>query len=120
MQSQTQVDYSQLEYIGLDKSNHAALSHPGEFVYQFRRSLHQPREFSTLFSREPVSLPKSQFNGQMVELEGRIREIEGSWKYKSLINFDSTELDGFRKEYAEMQRLKESIDASFKPYKAVQ
>ena len=114
MPSQTQ-DYSHLEYIGLDKSTHAALSHSGQLVYQFRRSLYEPREFSILFSKEPVSVSESEFNGQMKELEGRIREIKVSWEYRELINFDSTELDGLRKQYSEMQRLKESIDASFKP-----
>jgi len=51
----------------------------------------------------------------MIGLEGRIREIERSGEYKKLINFDSTELDGLRKQYTEMERLKETIDASFKP-----
>ena len=109
-------DYSQLEYVGLGKGTYAALSHPGELVYQFRRSLYQTREFREFsIFWELVSIPESQFKSQMRELEGRIRKIEGLWEYKKLINFDSTELDGLRKQYAEMQRLKESIDASFKP-----
>lgn len=104
MQQQTQVDFSELEYAGRDESTYSI-----EPVYLFRRSLHQPREYSILSSREPVSIPEPQFNAQMRELEGRIREIEESWKYNKIINFDDTELKGLKTQYAEMQRLREEI-----------
>lgn len=110
-------DYSALECVGIDKSVSAGLSHPGQLVFLFRRSLHQPREQSILYSREPVSIPQPQIVGEMKQLEGRIRDIEGSWQYKNLINYDRTELDGLKGQYAELDRLNQEMNAQLKPAK---
>ena len=113
-----QVDYSKLEFCGYDKSISANVRQP-EGVLLFERKV-DPQGFeSILLNRQPISVPQHQFRTEMTELEMRIGEIEGSWKYQKVINFDTTELDNLRVQYAEMRRLEGQIEESERPMKRV-
>lgn len=96
------IQYSGLEYIGIDKNK-------PQRTLLFRRSLYRPRESSILFGRDAIEISESQFRDDMKGLQRRISEIEGSWEYRNLINFDTSELDELRSEYNEIQRLNKEI-----------
>ena len=63
----------------------------------------QPRE---------AYIGRSQFESQFRELEERIRQIEHSWKFKNIINYDDSELGQMRAQYQEMQRIMKQVNES--------
>ena len=108
------TDYSAVEFQGYDKSFSAGLNHP-EGVLLFTR-VKKDRDSPTklrieniLIERNPFAVPKSEFEEHLETLQGRIADIEGSWQYRKLINFDTTELDSLKSQYANMQRLHEQV-----------
>ena len=115
------IDYSAVEFQGYDKSFSTSLNHPeGVLLFTMRKSAQRSQTElaleNILLSREPISVPKTEFDEQLETLQGRIADIEGSWQYRKLINFDTTELDSLRSQYANMQRLHEQVrEAEPKP-----
>jgi len=109
-------DYSKLMYLGVDKSFSAGLNHQGDLVLQFAEVKREnPRLEGILYDRDLVRVPKSEFEKQHRQLGERILRIELDWKYKNAINFDTTELDKAREQYAVMEAIAQQVRGSFQP-----
>lgn len=109
-----EVDYSELECTGVDKTS-LHLLHPEGLTFYSRRTLHKtPRNENSHPRDHIVLIPKSEIIRQMEQLEGRIKEIEESWEYQALIDYDCTKLYRMRLQYAELKRLNQEMSAQLK------
>ena len=57
----------------------------------------------------------SEFDRQFRELGEKVLRIRSDWKYRNIINFDTTELDEARQQYAVMEAVAEQVRGSFRP-----
>lgn len=62
-----------------------------------------------LSSGREVSIPRSGFDAEFRDVERRLREMEYGFGYRSIINFDTSELDGLRAQYRAMGRVNERL-----------
>lgn len=62
-----------------------------------------------LSSGREVSIPRSEFNAEFRDVESRLREMESGFGYRSIINFDTSELDHLRGQYRAMARVNERL-----------
>ena len=109
-------DYSKLMYVGIDKSFSASLNHPGDLVLQFAEVKPEGvRLEGILYDRNLVSVPMSEFDRQFRELGEKVLRMQSDWKYRNIINFDTTELDEARQQYAVIESIAEQVRGSFKP-----
>ena len=114
-----QIDYRELEFVGYDKSpSGLAVLHDNQRNrLLFRRESTNRDEWSNILTdRQEISVSRADFDAQMQETEKRIVGITGDWRYKNVINFDTTELDQLRAQHASMQVLREQIDSYLRPY----
>ena len=108
-----QYDYTRLEFIGIN-SGIVGLT----YVFREIAPLEEKFKISlTSLLHEQISVSEQKFNRELKQLEKRIDNIEKSWEYQSLVNFDKTELNRSMERYSSMQKLKEQVDAylKFKP-----
>ena len=93
------IDYSKLSYVGIDKRFSASFNHSGDLVLQFAKVKPEGYRLSDILydsDRDLVSVPMSEFDRQFKELGERVLPMQSDWKYRKIINFDTTELDEAR------------------------
>ena len=112
-----QRDYSKLIYRGIDKSFSASLNAPtGDLVLLFQEvESEKPHLQSIIYDKDLVRVPTSEFNRQFRDFGERILQMRSDWRYRNVINFDTTELDEARQQYAAMEAIAEQVRGSFRP-----
>ncbi len=60
------------------------------------------------FGRE-VSVPRSEFDAEFREVERSLREIKSGFGYRSIINFDTSEVDRLRGQYRAMEEVNDQL-----------
>ena len=115
------IDYSAVEFQGYIKSFSANMNHPeGVLLFIMRKSSQASpidlRLESIILPRELIQVPKTEFEDRLKTLQKKIAEIEGSFEFRKVINFDRTKYDSLTSQYAVMQKLDSKIkEAEPKP-----
>ena len=98
-------DYREMEFVGYVEPS---IANPERSVV-LRRILSAPASI-VLHPENRTTLRLSQFDSEMKELEGKIRETQESWAYQKIINFDDSELKQLKEQYSGMQRIKRQME----------